>query len=132
MFCFQGECGTIYVIDCESPYDVIRTPGTSIISPNYPGYYDKNLLCEVTISFEGRVSIEFEYLDLQPTYTDHCDDDWLEVRDGESSDSEMIGDKICGEEIPQSIESTGNSITLVFHSDDSWEQTGFRILSDLV
>ena len=59
-----------------------------------------------------------------------CDYDWLEVHDGGSPDSEMIGEKLCGNDVPGPIESTGNSMTLVFHSDRNKEYRGFKIKTD--
>ena len=78
------DIGTVYVIDCESPYDVITSPGTTIMSPNYPDRYGVNLLCETTITFDDRVSLTFE--NFQVSDSSYCFD-WLEVRDGDSSES---------------------------------------------
>merc|ERR1719400_914241 len=102
MVCLESECRTVYVIDCESPFDVITSPGTTIISPNYPDRYGVDLICETTITFENRVSLTFEYFRVSDY---HCYD-WLEVRDGDSSESEMIGNKLCGSSLPNEIEST--------------------------
>ena len=123
--------GTVYVIDCELPYDVIKIPGITVISPNYPLAYGDDLICQVTLTFEDRVVIKFEDFDLYD-YSD-CPFDWLEVRDGDDSNSEMIGDKLCGHDIPDPIESTGSSITLIFRSDEFYytSDTGFKTIADL-
>ena len=116
--------GSIFVVDCNSPYDVITTPGIRIISPNYPNNYGHNLDCQVTITFEGRVSIAFEDFYLGP----HGCNDWLKVYDGNNTDSKMIFE-LCneGEKIPRTIESSGNSMTLLFHSNGEESYRGFRI-----
>ena len=122
--------GSIFVVDCNSPYDVITTPGTRIISPNYHGNYGHNLDCQVTITFEGRVSIEFEDFNLGP----HGCNDWLKVYDGNNTDSKMIGQTLCNQGEEQgiwhrAIESSGNSMTLLFHSDGEESYRGFKIVT---
>ena len=106
-------------------------PGTTLISPNYPNSYGIYLSCQITLTFEDRVVIKFEDFDLNDDYD--CSYDWLEVRDGDDSNSEMIGDKLCGHDIPDPIESTGSSITLIFDSNDVYhpDDTGFKIIADL-
>ena len=58
-----------------------------------------------------------------------CNDDWLEVHDGDSSDSPLIGSKLCGYDIPSPMNSSGDSMTLVFHSDDYSSYRGFKIMT---
>ena len=125
------------VIDCEPPFDTITRPDTTIISPNYPEFYGWDRQCQITMSFTGKVSIRFETFSVQRQgFNFFCPDDWLEVRDGNSSNSTMIGDKLCGNkddanDIPDPMKSTGNSITLVFTSGDRGSgDRGFRIIAD--
>ena len=68
--------------------------------------------CKVTVHLEKRVSIVFE--DFVVEYDNTCDIDWLEVHDGDSPDSDMIGEKLCGYEFPNHMESSGNSMTFAF------------------
>lgn len=118
------------VIDCEPPFDTITRPDTTIISPNYPEFYGWDRQCQITMSFTGKVSIRFE--DFYVDDNSACKNDWLEVRDGSSSNSPMIGDKLCGYDIPDPMKSTGNSITLLFKSPDRDSYyRGFRIIADL-
>lgn len=113
MIFIELNLGKIFVIDCHSPYEAITIPETTIITPNYPHEYGIDLDCQVTLTFEGRVSIDFEYFGVD---SQDCDD-WLEVHDGINSDSPLIGEKLCGDNIPTSpMESSGNSMTLIFHS----------------
>ena len=101
------------------------------MSPNYPQNYQNGKDCQVTIRFsEGkRVALKFEAIDIEPHST--CKYDYLEARDGDNSNSSLIGSKLCGSENPGVIESTGNSITLVFHSDNTITKTGFKIRASL-
>ena len=112
-------------IDCDPPYDKVNQPGTIIISPNYPKQYERNKDCQVTVKFaEGqRVAIKFD--DFELVYS--CTKDYLEVRDGATSNSTLIGSKLCGSKNPGVIESTGNSMTLRFHTNSRLERKGFKI-----
>ena len=122
--------GTVFVIDCESPYDVVTSPGTTIITPNYPYYYGFDRDCQVTLTFGDRVSIVFEYFSVGFYFTGHLDD-WLELHDGDNPDSDLIGKRLRGDNLPSPVESSGNSMTLVFHSDPYMDgiKKAFRILT---
>ena len=60
-----------------------------------------------------------------------CLYDYLEVRDGDSINSNLIGSKLCGTNLPGRIESTGNAMTLKFHSDGSVVRPGFKITTSI-
>ena len=81
------------------------------------------------MQFSERVRIKFEEFDVEPHLS--CRYDYLEVRDGESSVSRVIGSKLCGDITPYAIESTGPSMTLVFHTDSSRRRVGFKIVAEL-
>ena len=119
--------GTEVVMDCKAPYDVITTPGITVISLNYPRYYPNNINCQITFTFDAKVAIEFKGL------FDTEEHDVLEVRDGDSSDSPLIS-SISGRENDKNgktIESTGRSMTLVFHSNISPVQyKGFKLIAN--
>ena len=72
-----------------------------------------------------RVLIEFEHFDVEQSPS--CYYDWLEVRDGPSADSNILDTNLCGNTLPTPIASTGNSLTLVFHTDSSVTGSGFKI-----
>ena len=101
------------------------------MSPNYPNSYDDGLDCQVTIRFVGSPTVLIEF---DPVYeiegNDICYYDYLEVRDGPSASSTMIGSKLCGGTVPPPIQSTGNSMTLIFHTDSSVSKTGFKITAN--
>lgn len=62
------------------------------------------------------LSLEFDYM---------CQYDYVEVRDGENSDSQIIK-RFCGNERPAPIRSTGSSLHILFHSDGSKNFDGFH------
>ena len=133
MFFFQNISGPL-AIDCVSPYGIVTVPGSTIITPDYPHNYGNYLDCQVTLTFETRVEIVFEDFELEkglepddPSMPEDCKFDWLEVHDGVENGSDLIGEKLCGNSIPSPIESSGNSLTLVFHSDGGLNKKGFKI-----
>ena len=87
----------------------------------------------MTIQFSERVRIKIEAFYLENRYWggSSCRYDYLEVRDGESSSSNIIGSKLCGCSHYDAIESTGSSMTLVFHADDYNQLTGFKAVAEL-
>ena len=53
--------------------------------------------------------------------------DWILVRDGNSKDAPIIGDKLCGSNIPQPVTASGSELYLEFHSDGSSTEKGFQL-----
>ena len=118
-------------IDCASPFDEVNIPGTEIISPNHPSAYANRMNCQATIRFTvgQRVAIQFEAFSLEGG--SNCPYDYLEIRDGASTSSNLIGSKLCGSTNPGVIRSTGNSMTITFRTDGSVTSTGFKIRTSL-
>ena len=128
-------------IDCESPFDEVTVPGTTIISQNYPNAYDISTDCQLTIKFATNaiVSITFEDFYVESCWMCNCD--YLAVHDGNSISSPIIGLKdndqrrkgLCGYS-PKgtTINSTGNVMTLHFFSDSRSPKTGFKIYADAI
>ena len=114
-------------MDCSAPYKTVLTASGTVISTNYPNDYNNDQDCQLTIAFTfgSRVSIQFEAFNLE----DHssCAYDWLEITEGGSSTSSVIGSKLCGSSNPGTIVATGNSVTLYFHSDESVTSSGFKL-----
>ena len=115
-------------IDCQSPYDEITIPEIAITSPNFPNNYDSNKDCQLKIRFSPnqKVSIKFDAFDVEPHST--CQYDFLAIYDGETTDSPILATKFCGaNSAGTSLQSTGNTMTLHFHTDSSVTKSGFKI-----
>ena len=115
-------------MDCQSPYDEITTPEIKITSPNFPNGYGNNKDCQLKIRFFANqtVSVTLDTFDVQ--FHPSCQYDFLAIYDGETTDSPMLATKLCGPNaagIP--IQSTGNTMTLHFHSDSSMTKSGFKL-----
>ena len=114
------------------PYDEIVTiPGAMIASPNYPDDYENNQDCEITIRFTTRIRLIFLAFDLEESYP-NCTYDYLRIFDGPSSSSPPLFSQgnLCGSTIPHSKVSTGNTIRLLFHTDTSTVEGGFKIQAE--
>ena len=112
-------------MDCESQNETVRTPGTTIISPNFPRNYPNDTECQLMIVFdmERRVGITFDLFDM-----DDGSNDCLWLRDGNSSDPSDIGTPYCGDHnLAGFYESNETSMTLTFKSDLSGTKSGFKL-----
>ena len=110
----------------------ISIPGTTITSPNYPNSYENNIDCVVALRFPAGSTVLIEFDD-QYEIENHssCNYDYIEVRDGPTIESNLIGNtRLCGRNVPAPIQSTGNTMTLIFHTDNSVTKTGFKIIAN--
>ena len=97
-----GECGGTFTTLLSG----------DITSPSYPDYYPHNTDCIYTISQPNGTVIMLNLLsmDIENHSTcASCASDYLEIRDGPSDDSTLVG-KLCGSVIPAPIQSTQNQM----------------------
>ena len=115
-------------IDCNYPYDTeITTGGTIIVSPNYPYAYKPDKDCRTTIKFGFSNRIRIKFLNFEVEQHPRCDYDYLAIYDGRNENSRQIGPKLCGEIRPAPVQSTGNTMHILFRTDSSGQHTGFQI-----
>ena len=69
-----------------------------------------------------QVALKFQSFEIENH--DNCVYDFLEIRDGDSSDSPLLG-TFCGYKMPKDIKSTTNSLWIKFVSDGSVQKAGF-------
>ena len=85
------------------------TSSGRLTSPSYPGPYPNSEDCIYTISqLEGtHINIKFISMDIEKHSA--CGYDYLDIRDGNSEESSLM-EKLCGNEIPDPIQSTENHV----------------------
>ncbi|CAB1321255.1 unnamed protein product, partial [Coregonus sp. 'balchen'] len=108
---------------CEAPCGGhYSAPSGVILSPGWPGYYKDSLSCEWVIeATPGRsVKISFDRFQTELSY------DFLEVHDGPNLLSPLIG-SFNGTQAPQFLFSSSNFIYLLFITDNSRSNSGFKI-----
>ncbi|XP_077983840.1 CUB domain-containing protein 2-like [Glandiceps talaboti] len=113
-----GQCGGF-----------LRADQGDITSPGYPYGYEANEYCVYFISTESStdtILLHFSSFDLEVHQS--CQYDFIKVLDGDDLQSSPVISKYCGGENnrpPHIIPSTGNKITVIFHSDVSIHYEGF-------
>ena len=92
--------------DCSGSFD---TQNGMLSSPSYPDTYPSSKDCVYTISqpVGNAIVLKFASIDIQKS--DNCKYDSLEVRDGISNDSPLLG-RLCGREIPVPIQTSQNKL----------------------
>lgn len=111
---YHTECGGDLLIDNTERLE----------SPNFPMPYRPNQECVWRIRTESnyQVALAFDTFDLESH--DNCSFDFVEIRDGLSPDSPLIG-VYCGFNVPDNIQSTSNQMWVRFVTDKSAQRAGF-------
>ncbi|KAK1802251.1 hypothetical protein P4O66_021920, partial [Electrophorus voltai] len=111
MECRQGWSGG----DCLTCGEVIRRSQGHVTLESYPiNAKSPHFCCSFFYRFT-MLSLEFDH---------SCDYDYIEVRDGDSLNSRVIG-RYCGNDIPSPIRSSGHSLHIRFVSDGYNNYDGF-------
>ena len=121
------------IIDCDPPYNDVKVKGTAIMSPNYPNEYDSNKECVVTITYaiNETIAITFVSFDIEVPRRGRDCDDYLAIYDGKSIYTPRLIHKLCGTRpAGTTIRSTGNAMTLHFHTDVTGTRAGFKLYAN--
>ncbi|XP_078005765.1 bone morphogenetic protein 1 isoform X3 [Phascolarctos cinereus] len=104
----------------------VKKDNGHIQSPNYPDDYRPSKVCiwRIQVSEGFHVGLTFQSFEIERH--DSCAYDYLEVRDGHSETSTLIG-RYCGYEKPDDIKSTSSRLWLKFVSDGSINKAGFAV-----
>ncbi|XP_050960720.1 LOW QUALITY PROTEIN: inactive serine protease PAMR1 [Labeo rohita] len=106
--------------DCLTCGGVIHKRQGHLVLESYPN----NARCEWTLKVDRPFTIDLRFMMLSLEFDHSCQYDYVEVRDGESLNSRVIG-RYCGNERPPSIKSTGSSLHILFISDGYKNFDGF-------
>lgn len=110
-------------VECSGNLFTQRT-GT-ITSPDYPNPYPKSSECSYTIDLEEgfMISLQFEDIfDIEDHPEVPCPYDFIKIKAG----SKVWG-PICGEKSPEPINTQSHSVQILFRSDNSGENRGWRL-----
>ncbi|XP_077456618.1 bone morphogenetic protein 1a isoform X1 [Stigmatopora argus] len=102
----------------------VKKDSGQIQSPNYPDDYRPNKACvwKVSVAQGFHVGLTFQSFEIERH--DSCAYDYLEVRDGNSENSPLLG-RFCGYDKPDDIKTSSNQLWLKFVSDGSVNKAGF-------
>ncbi|KAM3610056.1 uncharacterized protein V6R79_024531 [Siganus canaliculatus] len=106
--------------DCMKCGGVIRKRQGHLVLESYPN----NARCEWTLQVDRPFTIELKFMMLSLEFHHSCHYDYVEVRDGDSINSRVIG-RFCGNNRPVPIQSSGNSLHILFVSDGYKNFDGF-------
>ena len=53
--------------------------------------------------------------------------DWLKIYDGGNESAPLIGKKLCGNNIPDMVVSSGRELLVAFHSSHAGTDMGYKI-----
>ena len=93
-----------------------------ITSPEYPSNYPDSSNVAHIIEVAEEFKIELDIVDFHLERQSLCSYDFLQILD---TSGKEIG-KFCGKKIPPRIISSGNKMTVIFHSDDGSAHKGFK------
>ena len=99
-----------------------------LTSPNYPQPWESGGDCSWTITGEtltDRVTLTLTHIDLPDR--SNCNETYIQLFDGPDANSSLIG-KYCSREIPHSVTSQGNSLTVFLHVPHLSTASGFRAI----
>ncbi|XP_075996788.1 inactive serine protease PAMR1 [Genypterus blacodes] len=106
--------------DCMKCGGVIRKRQGHLVLESYPN----NARCEWTIQVDRPFTIDLRFMMVSLESHPSCRYDYVEVRDGDSINSRVIA-RICGNNRPAPIQSSGNSMHIMFVSDGYKNFDGF-------
>ncbi|CAH1789448.1 unnamed protein product [Owenia fusiformis] len=113
----ENECGDSDLFGASGSFRYPLVSGTT---------YPNNANCEwvITVPNNGVIQLMFNSFDLEYQLT--CNFDVLEIYDGPSASSPLIG-RFCGTTLPSDIRSTNNQLYFSFSSDSSVVLEGFEV-----
>ncbi|XP_047421264.1 mannan-binding lectin serine protease 1 isoform X2 [Sciurus carolinensis] len=110
-------------VECS---DNLFTQRTGLItSPDYPNPYPKSSECLYNIELEEgfMVSLQFEDIfDIEDHPEVPCPYDYIKIKAG----AKVLG-PFCGEKAPEPISTQSHSVQILFRSDNSGENRGWRL-----
>uniref|UniRef100_A0A3B5LXI6 Uncharacterized protein n=1 Tax=Xiphophorus couchianus TaxID=32473 RepID=A0A3B5LXI6_9TELE len=99
----------------------VSGPSGVILSPNYPQPYPPGKECDwrIRVNPDFVIALIFKSFNMEPSY------DFLHIYEGEDSNGPLLA-SLQGNQAPERIESSGNSLFLAFRSDASLGMSGFK------
>ncbi|XP_019332259.1 inactive serine protease PAMR1 isoform X2 [Alligator mississippiensis] len=120
IYCAECRAGW-YGGDCMRCGQILRTSKGQIMLESYP----LNARCEWTIHVKPGFVVQLRFAMLSLEFDYMCQYDYVEIRDGDNIDSQIIK-RFCGNDRPPPIRSSGNSLHVLFQSDGSKNFDGFH------
>lgn len=103
----------------------LKSEKGTLASYNYPLSYDDAVECvwSINVDTDSVIELSFDFFNLSDSAD--CSEDYVEVRDGLFSESQLIG-KFCGSNKPSKITSDMWHLRVVFKSSGKMKYPGFK------
>ncbi|GIX69294.1 cubilin [Caerostris extrusa] len=131
---------------CGNRTNVVKSTGNSInqgcggyinassgtiqsLDANSDGFYEPNLDCSwyIVSNADGQVlHVIFDNFDVERSPNNTCIYDYVELREGIRPETGVIG-RYCGSSIPIGLITSGNTLNVLFHTDDRTNKEGFTL-----
>ncbi|XP_078371203.1 uncharacterized protein LOC144654853 isoform X2 [Oculina patagonica] len=119
---------------CFGPAEEIRkcdctfneTQGGNISSPLFPNNYPNGVKCVWVLEAPVNHTVKLDLEEFHLEKDKKCFYDYMEFFDGDTEEHLQIGNRFCGRNFPQTVESTGQKLLVVFNADKSENYKGFR------
>jgi Zn-dependent metalloprotease/chitodextrinase len=140
-----NDCGSanlerenFIIISPDIPCTYIMTNGTQTVESCIGIIYDeggpsqnysdeKNSTLKIHATGASSIILNVINFDVEPGSDLYCDYDYLEIRQGSTTSSTLLG-RFCNSTLPtSSIEVAGEWATLIFHSDQALNLSGYKI-----
>ncbi|XP_068942361.1 cubilin [Petaurus breviceps papuanus] len=102
----------------------LTTPSGMFMTPNYPMPYYHNSECFWLLKSSRGSQFELTFEDFHLESHPNCSLDYLDVYDGLTTDANLLA-KLCGNEIPPLIRSSGDSLFIKLRTDEHQQGGGF-------
>jgi len=113
---------------CNPSGVILSETGGALTSPDSPNSYPSRSKCIWIIKAQPDHRIKFKFLNFDvencSAAPGRCQCDYVEVRDGNSSSSFLIG-RYCGSVIPSELFSSSRYLWIQFVSDNQINKIGF-------
>lgn len=103
-----------------------KTEGGNITSPLFPSNYPNGVKCVWVLEAPVNQTVKLDLEEFHLEKDKKCFYDYMEFFDGDTEEHLQIGNRFCGRNYPQTVESTGQKLLVVFNSDKSENYKGFR------
>merc|ERR1719394_498614 len=95
-----------------------------VMSPNFPENYPDNATMMKTIEVPVNKVIQIHFTDFHIENVTSCSYDYLQITDG---DEKKVLFKSCGDNVPENLTSSTNTVDFFFKSDESETFSGFKL-----
>lgn len=102
-----------------------------LTSPNYPFSYPSNQDCLFNITASANLVIHLTFthfhLEGRALHSNQCLNDYLIVIVVDRQGREHVGERYCGDQLPEPLHTMQNLVYIRFHSSHTDEYSGFRL-----